>query len=202
MKSKGLYFCIISWVYLTISSYSQISDGYWDEIRKTENTIYLENGERKYTEVTLPTGTVEVIYIVRFLDKSDAAVRNSISTVLTSTNNPYALGGAAVLNLLDAIGGDNKGQFHVFTSQADAINYEKNGTINNPCYSSVHKIPGEKGSFLIDKSNCMKEGIKTLYFCFVNENYIDNEKITLEVFPWVNIKASRGWTLEIKNNFY
>jgi tetratricopeptide (TPR) repeat protein len=42
--------------------------------------------------------------------------------------------------------------------------------------------------------------VKSIWFAFKNENWMMNEKIVLEIVPWVDKKASRGWTLKRKKD--
>jgi tetratricopeptide (TPR) repeat protein len=45
----------------------------------------------------------------------------------------------------------------------------------------------------MDKSTCLKSN-NLLWFGFESKNWIMNQKIVLEVVPWVDYKLSRGWT--------
>jgi tetratricopeptide (TPR) repeat protein len=48
----------------------------------------------------------------------------------------------------------------------------------------------------IDKSLCVLPNSNAMWFGFESKNWIMNQKIVLEVVPWVNNRLSRGWTLE------
>ena len=47
-----------------------------------------------------------------------------------------------------------------------------------------------------EKSACMQSNSGNLWFGFESKNWIMNQKIILEVVPWVDNKLSRGWTME------
>jgi tetratricopeptide (TPR) repeat protein len=48
----------------------------------------------------------------------------------------------------------------------------------------------------IDKSLCILPNSNAMWFGFESKNWIMNQKIVLEIVPWVNKRLSRGWTLE------
>jgi len=50
----------------------------------------------------------------------------------------------------------------------------------------------------MEKSTCLNENTRNLWFAFENQNWIMNAKIILEIVPWVDKKASRGWSQENK----
>jgi tetratricopeptide (TPR) repeat protein len=120
---------------------------------------------------------------------------------LQSAPSAYAQGGAAALSLLDKFGGDNKGAFHIFLNREDAQNYVDGNGIENSCYDSESDIPGEKNYMIIDEGLCLSSNTTNLYFAFFNNNYVDDETVVLEVMPWIDNEASRGWTIDVKENF-
>jgi tetratricopeptide (TPR) repeat protein len=180
---------------------SQEQKGFWDYQRAIEKSISLEDGEKKMISISLPTGTTELIYRVSFLSPN-GEIRNSLSTILSSAPSGYAQGASAAINLLNLIGGDNKGKFHIFLTYDDASNYLKTSKIVNSCYSSQSEIPGEKNFLTIeDQFGCLEESTTNLYFTFYNQNLFDDEKVVFELIPWVDIKSSKGWTFDIKEEF-
>jgi hypothetical protein len=120
---------------------------------------------------------------------------------LQSVPSSYAQGGAAALSLLDKFGGDNKGAFHIFQTSNDAQYYIDTQEPDNSCYDSEQDIPGEKNYMIIDEGQCLTSNTTNLYFAFFNNNYVYDETVVLEVMPWIDNVASRGWTTEVKENF-
>lgn len=51
----------------------------------------------------------------------------------------------------------------------------------------------------MNSSSLCLSNIPNLWFGFKNENWVMKQKIVLEVVPWVDVKASRGWTKTTKN---
>ena len=179
---------------------NQEQDGYWDYQRVIEKNILVTNGESKVVSVQLPEGTTQIIYRITYLSPNEA-ISDNLSTVLANIPSGYAKGAAAAMSLLKTIGGDNKGRYHIFINNQDASNYVSTQVANNACYSSQKDIPGEKNFMTMnDLYGCMKEDTRLLYFTFFNGNYVYDEKVVFELMPWVDKKASRGWTLELKEN--
>ncbi len=186
---------------LSFKLFSQESDGYWDYERKTEKFIPLPDGNRYWVRVAIPTGTTQIIFRISFLSHN-SDLRTSLASTLSSIPSASAQGIAATVSLLDKFGGDNKGKFHIFTSQDDANAYYNTGTVKNACYSSGNEIPSEKSYLIINESSCLDANTKSLYFAFFNQNYVDDEQVAIEVMPWIDNKASRGWTKEFKETIY
>jgi tetratricopeptide (TPR) repeat protein len=46
------------------------------------------------------------------------------------------------------------------------------------------------------KSACISDSMSALWFGFESDNWIMKQKIILEIVPWVDRKANRGWTTE------
>lgn len=179
---------------------AQDEDGYWDSERATEKKIPLSDGNRTWVRVNIPAGTTQLIYRVSFLDEN-GEIRNSLASTLSNVPSASAQGVSAALSLLNTIGGDNKGTFYIFTNDEGANNYFKNGILSKPCYRSSQGIPAEKGFLKLEENGCLTSNTDYLYFAFYNGNDIDDMKIVLEVMPWVDNIASRGWTKEIKEKF-
>ena len=51
---------------------------------------------------------------------------------------------------------------------------------------------------MISSSSLCLTNLPNLWFGFESQNWVMNQKIVLEVVPWVDYKASRGWTKEAK----
>ena len=179
---------------ITTTLFSQSTIGYWDTVRTTNETITLSRAERKYIKTAnFPTGTTEIVYRITLLDDNQK-VSSSLVSILKAIPDPSGIsqGSAGAILLLSTISGDDKCKYAVFTSQNDADEYVKSGKTSNSC--SIQNTPINKEAKLITlNSKCYNEKIQNFYFAFSSKNWLLNEKIILEVVPWINNNASRGW---------
>ncbi|NNT71735.1 hypothetical protein HKT18_05835 [Flavobacterium sp. IMCC34852] len=183
----------------TIGTFGQSNEGFWDNIRTTDETIILEAGKRKVIKTTdFPIGTTEVVYRILLLDDNQK-ISSSLVSVLKAIPDPTGIsqGAAGTVFLLSTISGDDKCKFAVFTSENDALQYEKTGTPKNACI--VQDEPVNKAAKLLtEKSKCLPLNTRNLWFGFQSDNWVMKEKIVLEVVPWVNYNLRSGWTPENK----
>ncbi|MGZ6540241.1 MAG: hypothetical protein ACXVEB_17830, partial [Bacteroidia bacterium] len=198
MKNIYLLLCVLT---LSVKTFSQQQDGYWDSERKTEEFIPLASGYRTWHRVSIPIGTTQIIFRISFLSNS-GELRTTLASTLSSIPSASAQGASSVITLLNELGGSNKGQFHIFESKNDADTYLNTGKAINSCYNSVSEIPSEKNYLTIENGACLNANTRYLYFGFTNQNYMDEEQVAIEVMPWIDNKASKGWTKEIKENIY
>ena len=197
MKTKFLaVFCL----FFCKNVIAQNQDGNWDFIRAIERNIPLADGEKKWYRIELPVGTTQIIYRVSFLSSS-ADATDKLASTLQSAPSLTAKGASAALNLITILGGTNKGRYHIFTSSEAANAYLSTGKPYNSCYSSGEDIPGEKNFLNLERGTCITQNTRYLWFAFYNGNYAYDEEVLLEVVPWVDNEASKGWTLDIKNAF-
>ncbi len=197
MKKIKLVFLLI---YLfTANLFSQSTLGYWDTVRTTNETVTLSRGEKKYIKTTnFPAGTTELVYRITLLDNNQK-VASSLVSVLKAIPDPSGIsqGSAGAILLLSTISGNDKCKYAIFINQNDADEYLKSGKTTNSC--SFQNIPINKQAKLISiNSKCFNEKIQNLYFAFSSENWIMNEKIVIEIVPWINNNASRGWNNSAK----
>ncbi|WP_395044427.1 tetratricopeptide repeat protein [Flavobacterium sp.] len=190
---QNTLFFIIS-LFSFLISFSQTSDGYWDNIRTTNETITLKAGERKAIKTAnFPEGTTEVVYRITLLDDNQKT-SSSLVSVLKSIPDPTGIsqGAAGAIFLLSTISGDDKCKYYVFINNLYSDNYTKNGKTTNACV--IQNTPINKEAKLLStNATCLSETTENLYFAFESDNWVMNQKIVLEVVPWVNKKASRGW---------
>lgn len=179
--------------------FAQSNEGFWDNIRTTNETIILEAGKRKSIKTTdFPAGTTEVVFRISLLDDNQK-IGSSLISVLKAIPDPTGIsqGAAGTISLLSTISGDDKCKFAVFTSEADAVAYQKTGVAKNACF--VQDEPVNKAAKLLsEKSTCLSTGAKNLWFGFQSDNWVMKEKIVFEVVPWVNYSLRSGWTVEAK----
>ncbi len=173
-------------------------DGYWDKIRATTEEITVSARERIIIKTQdFPEGTTEVVFRITLLDKNQQ-MAGSLVSVLKAIPDPTGIsqGSAGAVFILSKISGDDKCKYAVFSTADLASKYKINGKIDNACL--VQDTPVSKDAKLLstDKSSCMKLSAGNLWFGFESKNWIMNQKIILEVVPWVDNKLSRGWTVE------
>lgn len=187
-------------IFVVSNLFSQSTDGYWDNIRTTNETITLKAGERKFIKTAnFPEGTTEVVYRITLLDDNQKT-SNSLVSVLKAIPDPTGIsqGTAGAVFLLSSISGNDKCKYAVFQQIKDSENYLKTGKTTNACI--VQNTPINKEAKLVSSdSKCQINAVGNLYFAFESDNWLMGQKIVLEVVPWINKKASRGWNAETKN---
>jgi len=190
---------------------AQSKDGYWDNIRTTNETITLSAGKKKMIKTAdFPLGTTEVVYRISILDDNQK-ISSSLVSVLKAIPDPTGIsqGSAGAVFLASTISGDDKCKYVVFSNEKDALEYEKSSVLKNACVVQNEPI-NKEAKLLSEKSKCLN-GNQNLWFVFESDNWIMKQKIVFEVVPWVDYKFKNGWTnaakkellLEIeKNEFF
>lgn len=193
--NKIVYF--VSAVLFSSSIYAQ-KDGFWDKERATTKEITLSAGKRALIKTEdLPVGTTEFVYRITVLDENQK-LTSSLVSVLKAIPDPTGIsqGTAGAIHLTSAISGDDKCTFALF-QEANAANlYLKEGKTDKACWEQKEKV--NKDAKLISSSSLCLTNLPNLWFGFESQNWVMNQKIVLEVVPWVDYKASRGWTKEAK----
>ena len=192
---KGIFLLVTALVFQT--SFSQ-KDGYWDKTRATTEEITVSARDRIILKTQdFPEGTTEVVFRITLLDKNQQ-MAGSLVSVLKAIPDPTGIsqGSAGAVFILSKISGEDKCKYAVFSSADLATKYKENGKTDDACL--VQDTPVSKDAKLLsaDKSACMKLNSGNLWFGFESKNWIMNQKIILEVVPWVDNKLSRGWTVE------
>ena len=173
-------------------------DGFWDKERATTKEVTVSAGEKIILKTDdLPVGTTEVIYRITLLNENQK-LTNSLVSVLKVIPDPtgYSQGVAGLLHLTSSVSGDDTCSYAIFPNHENANLYFKNHK-NISCYEQKKKIG--KDARLLNTSSLCLSNIPNLWFGFKNENWVMKQKIALEVVPWVDLKASKGWTKNTKN---
>lgn len=173
-------------------------DGYWDKERSTIKEVVVSARDRILIQIDdLPTGTTELIYRITLLDKNQQ-MANSLVSVLKAIPDPTGIsqGSAGAVFLASKISGDDKCKYAIFSKLDTAVNYKETGETQEACLVQDEPVSKDAKRLSMDKSNCLKSNANSniLWFGFESKNWIMNQKIVLEVVPWVNYKLSRGWT--------
>ncbi|MGL2967558.1 tetratricopeptide repeat protein [Flavobacterium sp. XGLA_31] len=177
----------------------QSKQGYWDNVRTTNETAGVGSGDRKCIKTAdFPEGTTEVVYRISLLDDNQK-LSSSLVSVLKAIPDPTGIsqGSAGAVFLLSTISGTDKCKYAVFTNKKDAKEYEKSGELKNACIVQDNPI-NKEAKLLSDRSSCLTGKTKNLWFVFESTNWVMNEKIVLEVVPWVDNKLSSGWNNDAK----
>lgn len=192
---KGIFLLLTA---LAFQASAAQKDGYWDKIRATTEEITVSARDRIIIKTQdFPEGTTEVVYRITLLDKNQQ-MASSLVSVLKAIPDPTGIsqGSAGAVFILSKISGDDKCKYAVFSGADLATKYKENGKTDDACF--IQDTPVSKDAKLLstDRSACMHSGFRNLWFGFESKNWIMNQKIILEVVPWVDNKLSRGWTVE------
>jgi tetratricopeptide (TPR) repeat protein len=191
---KKIYFLIIL---ITQISFAQ-KDGYWDNERATNKEITLEAGKRILVKTQdLPIGTTEFVYRISVLSEGEK-LSNSLVSILKMIPDPsgYSQGAAGVIHLSTVLSGEDLCKYAVFSNAKNANEYQKDGKTYEACLVQNKKV--NKDAQLVSSSSTCLINIPFLWFGFESQNWVMNQKIVLEVVPWIDLKASKGWTKDAK----
>ncbi|MDI6046948.1 tetratricopeptide repeat protein [Flavobacterium yafengii] len=190
---------IVLFLYLiTPNTVFSQKDGYWDKARATTEEITVSARDRIIIKTQdFPEGTTEVVYRITLLDKNQQ-MAGSLVSVLKAIPDPTGIsqGSAGAVFILSKISGDDKCKYAVFSSAGLATKYKENGKTDDACLVQDTPVSKDAKRLSTEKSACMQSNLGNLWFGFESKNWIMNQKIILEVVPWVDNKLSRGWTLE------
>lgn len=173
-------------------------DGYWDKERATTKEIVVSARDRIVVKTEdFPAGTTEVVYRITILNENQQ-LANSLVSVLKSIPDPTGIsqGSAGAVFLLSKISGDDKCKYAIFSNEIVAAKYKESGNAKKACFVQQEAISKDAKRLSLDKSTCLGVNSSVMWFGFESKNWIMNQKIILEVVPWVNNRLSRGWTLE------
>ncbi|MDA6068924.1 tetratricopeptide repeat protein [Flavobacterium sp. AC] len=186
-----------------VSSYNSFAqkDGYWDKERATTKEIIVSARDRILLKTEdLPVGTTEIVYRITLLDENQQ-MSNSLVSILKSIPDPTGIsqGSAGAVFLMSKISGDDTCTYALFTSNENAKKYVADGKTDKACYAQEVALSKDAKRLSLDKSSCLGQDINTIWFGFHSKNWLLNQKIVLEVVPWVDTKLNRGWNQDNKN---
>ncbi len=176
-------------------------DGYWDKERATTKELIVSAGDRVTFKIEdLPLGTTEIVYRITLLDENQQ-MANSLVSVLKAIPDPYGIGqgSAGAVFLMSKISGDDTCTYALFTSNDDAKRYIIDGKTDKACYAQTEPLSKDAKRLSVDKSSCLNQNSNAIWFAFQSKNWFLNQKVVLEVVPWVNTVLSRGWDKDNKN---
>jgi tetratricopeptide (TPR) repeat protein len=193
--NKIVYF--ISAILLSSSIFAQ-KDGFWDKERATSKEIVLTAGKRALIKTEeLPSGTTEFVFRITLLNEGQK-LTSSLISVLKAIPDPTGIsqGAAGAIHLTSAISGDDKCTYAIFNESNQANQFLKDGSSDKACFEQKEKV--NKEVKLISMSSTCLTNIPNLWFGFESQNWLLNQKIVIEVVPWVDYNVSRGWTKQTK----
>ncbi len=191
-------FIVLFLLLITANTVFSQKDGYWDKTRATTEEITVSARDRIIIKTQdFPEGTIEVVYRITLLDKNQQ-MAGSLVSVLKAIPDPTGIsqGSAGAVFILSKISGDDKCKYAVFSSAELAAKYKENGKTDDACLVQDTPVSKDAKRLSSEKSTCMQSNSGNLWFGFESKNWIMNQKIILEVVPWVDNKLSRGWTIE------
>ena len=191
----------IALLLLATVTFAQSNDGYWDNIRTTNETITIRAGEKKVIKTAdFPEGTTEIVYRITILDDNQK-LSSSLVSVLKAIPDPTGIsqGAAGVVFLVSTISGDDKCKYAIFSDAKEADLFLTTAKNEKACL--IQNTPINKEARLLKTRGlvCFNSKTQNLYFAFQSDNWVMKEKIILEIVPWIDVKASRGWDYENKN---
>ena len=193
MKFKTIFLTLL---FLNTVILAQEADGYWDNQRITNKEIKLSAGDKIIVKSEdFPIGTTEFVYRITLLDENQKMV-NDLASVLKAIPDPYYIGkgtGGAI-SLISGISGSDKCTYAVFQEQQKATDFTSSGKFDNACIYQKNPISKDVKVISLAKNSCLDDNVRSIWFAFKNENWMMKEKIVLEIVPWVDKKASRGWS--------
>ena len=200
----------LTFLFLLITTFTFAqTDGYWDKDRATSKQVVVTARDRIVIPVEeLPIGTTEIVYRITLLDENQQ-VSSSLVSILKAIPDPTGIsqGSAGAVFLLSKITGVDKCKYALFTSKESALAYKKEGKIDKACLYQNEAINKDAKRITLEGTTCFKTN--AMWFGFESKNWILNQKIILEVVPWVDAKSSLGWNTAhkqevitvIKNNY-
>ena len=191
-------FIVLFLLLITANTVFSQKDGYWDKTRATTEEISVSARDRIIIKTQyFPEGTTEVVYRITLLYKNQQ-MAGSLVSVLKAIPDPTGIsqGSAGAVFILSKISGDDKCKYAVFSSAELASKYKENGKTDDACLVQDTPVSKDAKRLSAEKSACMQSNSGNLWFGFESKNWIMNQKIILEVVPWVDNKLSRGWTME------
>lgn len=174
-------------------------EGYWDKERAFSKELTVTAHERLVLAVDeLPKGTTELVYRITLLDDNQHTTSSLIS-VLKAIPDPTGIsqGSAGALLLLSKIAGDDECTYAIFSGSDEAKNYKQSGSTKKACWAQKTPVNKDARRITVSSTSCLTA--QSIWFGFESTNWIMNQRILVEVVPWVDSKLSTGWTASAKN---
>jgi tetratricopeptide (TPR) repeat protein len=174
-------------------------EGYWDKERAFSKEITVTTRDRFVLSIDeLPQGTTELVYRITLLEENQKTTSSLIS-VLKAIPDPTGIsqGSAGALVLLSKIAGDDTCTYAIFSNSDEAKNYKQSGSTKKACFAQKSPINKDARRLTVSSTSCLST--QTIFFGFESANWVMDQRILVEVVPWVDTKLSSGWTTVGKN---
>jgi tetratricopeptide (TPR) repeat protein len=102
--------------------------------------------------------------------------------------------------LLSSISGSDKCTYAIFQDNTKAFDFVGSENVEKACLYQKKPVSKDAKVVSLSKNTCLDDEATVVWFVFKNENWLLNEKIILEIVPWVDYQARKGWTTAAKNN--
>lgn len=194
MKTRNL---LLLFATLATAISTKAQSGYWDRDRATIREVIVPAGDRVYFKTQdFPVGTTEVVYRITTLDEKQQ-LANSLANILKAIPDPSGIsqGAGGAVHLLSKVSGDDKFTYAIFTEKDKAEAYKASGKLDGACISQPNAVSKE-AKLISGKSACLNK--PNLIFAFQSDNWFMRQRVIVEVVPWVDLKASTGWTNDNK----
>ncbi|RTY95004.1 M48 family metallopeptidase [Flavobacterium sp. GT3R68] len=197
--NTNYFLLVLTSLFFTINTTAQIAqvEGYWDKDRVTSREIIVNARDIVIVKSEdLPVGTTEIVYRITVLD-GNQEMANSLVSILKAIPDPSGIsqGSAGAVFLLSKVAGNDKCKYAIFTTNAAAKAYRDTGKSDKACLYQNNPVNKDAKVLSADKSACFGPNTTNIWFAFESKNWIMNQKIMLEIIPWVDTKLSRGWSL-------
>ncbi len=196
-KSNLLFFLLVLLGSLQVVGQQ---DGYWDKERTTSKQIVVAAGKRVMIKSEdFPIGTTEVVYRITLLDENQQ-LATSLFSLLKAIPDPTGIsqGSAGAVLLLSKVSGEDKCNYAIFTTEKAALDFKTTGKMEKACLAQTTPVAKDAKLISFDKSACFTANSTNLWFAFESKNWVMNQKIIIEIVPWVDSKLSRGWNQDNK----
>ena len=193
------FFLTLFFLSVVFSSFAQ-QDGYWDKERTTNKQIELSAYKKLIVKSEdFPVGTTQIVYRITVLNENQV-ITSSLVDVLKAIPDPTGIskGSAGAVFLLSKISGNDKCIYNIFALEKYANEYAKSGKNDKACFFQNKPISSEAKLLSVGKSSCLNVNTENIYFGLESKNWVMNQKIVLEIVPWVDYKLSRGWNIQNK----
>lgn len=183
-------------------AFAQSAEGYWDNQRITNKEINLGAGEKIIVKSEdFPVGTTEFAYRITLLDENQKMV-SDLASVLKAIPDPYYIskGAGSAISLLSSISGSDQCIYAIFKDNTQASDFIGSENVSKACLYQKNPVSKDAKVVSLAKNTCLDDEATVVWFAFKNENWVMKEKIILEIVPWVDYQARKGWTTAAKNN--
>ncbi len=192
---KNLHIIIIFTIAILSQKTFAQPDGYWDKDRVTNQQIVVSARNKVIIKSEdFPTGTTQILYRITLLNENQE-LSSSLVSLLKSIPDPTGIsqGSAGAVFLLSKISGSDQCKYALFSTQNFAANYQETGNTSKACLVQSTAINKDAKLLSLNKSICLRNETQNIWFGFESKNWLMNQKIILEIVPWVDNKLSRGW---------